>query len=165
MGSRVTFTGLAAVLLATTTALAAARGCQGECATAAASADTLAEETLRQAIDAHFGYYQLPFGSMPDYPGTMPFSRAVNALIDQTEMGAIDYDPFCQCQDYDENAFFYAIRSVKVTGDRGEAVVSVKAVASAEPGVITLKLLREDGKWVVDDVIDAGGSLRDYLRE
>lgn len=134
-------------------------------ASAAPSADMNAEQVIRDAVEKYYAYYQDQSGQAAYPDDVLPFSRGVNALIDQTEMGALDYDPFCQCQDWDPNGFFYYIDSVSVKGERANVAIKVKAVGNMELAAITLKLIREGGKWVVDDVTDGGGSLRDYLQD
>lgn len=63
-------------------------------------------------------------------------------------MGA---DPICACQDFDH----FQLTSVAVTPtgpDRADAAVVFEAFGGSEPTRQTLKLVREEGVWRIDDI-------------
>jgi len=67
----------------------------------------------------------------------------------------IDADPVCQCQD---SGGHYRLLSVTPAGAATNA-----RIGQADGGPYTLVLRQTDGRWLISDVIDAGGSLRAQL--
>lgn len=83
------------------------------------------------------------------------FSAELNALYaadaentPEGEMGALDFDPYIDGQDWDLGAF--AIGEVEDNGDWATAEVSFTNFG--EPRLLTYDLVFEDGGWLIDDV-------------
>lgn len=104
----------------------------------------------------------------PPPPGQDPmFSRTMNALIGDDfraangEVGTIEFDIFCQCQDQDG----FVVDSMAVAqGDENTAGVSVVFTNMGIQKTAILELVREGGNWKVDDVeIGMTNSVKDML--
>jgi hypothetical protein len=93
---------------------------------------------------------------LPPPPGQDPiFSRTMNALMGDDfraangEVGTIEYDIFCQCQDQDG----FVVNSMAVAqGDENTASASVVFTNMGIEKTAILELVREGGNWKVDDV-------------
>jgi hypothetical protein len=105
---------------------------------------------------------------LPPPPGQDPiFSRMMNALIGDDfraangEVGTIEYDIFCQCQDQDG----FVVNSMAVAqGDENTASASVVFTNMGIQKTATLELVREGGNWKVDDVeTGTNSSVKDML--
>ncbi|WP_029415192.1 DUF3828 domain-containing protein [Brevundimonas bacteroides] len=106
----------------------------------------------------------------PPAPGQDPiYSRTLNALIGNDfraaggEVGTIDYDIFCQCQDQEG----FAVNSMAAAqSDENTAAVSVVFTNMGEQKTAILNLVREGGNWKVDDVeMGMNESVKDILTE
>lgn len=83
---------------------------------------------------------------------------ADNVRAAEGEQGYMGADPICACQDFDQ----FQLTSVVVTPtapDRADAAVVFVAFAGSEPTRQTLKLVREDGAWRIDDVVWGPGHM------
>lgn len=93
------------------------------------------------------------------------YSQRVVKLIEadndaaRGEVGYLDFNPLCQCQDAKN---FMASYDVKVTGST--ALAAVKYSNMMKPSQLTLKLVKEKGEWRVDDVVSRGKSMQQGLR-
>jgi hypothetical protein len=104
---------------------------------------------------------------LPPPPGQDPlFSRTMNALIGEDaraangEVGTLEVDPFCQCQDQDG----FVLDSMAVAqGDADTATASVVFTNMGNQQTATLDLVREGGNWKVDDVEMGTLSIKDML--
>lgn len=105
---------------------------------------------------------------LPPPPGQDPiYSRTLNALIGDDfraangEVGTIEYDIFCQCQDQDG----FVVDSMAVAqGDENTAGVSVVFTNMGIQKTAILELVREGGNWKVDDVeVGMTNSIKDML--
>lgn len=73
----------------------------------------------------------------------------------QGEVGVLDYDPICNCQDFDKLADV-RVADVHEAGDTASANVSFRNGAASE--TIAYRLKREGGSWHIDDICPAKGS-------
>jgi len=105
---------------------------------------------------------------LPPPAGQDPlFSRTMNALIGDDfraangEVGTIEYDIFCQCQDQDG----FVVNSMAVAqGDLNTASASVVFTNMGIEKSAILELVREGGNWKVDDVeTGTNSSVKDML--
>jgi hypothetical protein len=95
------------------------------------------------------------------------FSAGLLKLIRQDErnahgeVGRLDHDPVCDCQDYDVmTGFDYVL--TQQTDNR--ASVSVRFVDGATPTSVSFVLVRTGNEWRIDDVADPKmPSLRRFL--
>ena len=72
--------------------------------------------------------------------------------------GALDWDPFCACQDSSPVHWFI---NVHVTG-----ATTARAVIRGAAKPITIKLVMVNGSWRIHDILEDGGSIRaDYIRD
>lgn len=69
------------------------------------------------------------------------------------EIGALDFDPFVDGQDWSLSDF--AIGSADIQGDSATAEVTFDNFN--EPRVLTYSLVREDGGWLIEDVLGENG--------
>jgi hypothetical protein len=99
------------------------------------------------------------------------FAPSLIALIDEDarlahgEVGALDGDPLCDCQD--DGGLTFKIASVRSAGPARASAVIVRSYADSkdpEVGTITLDLTMAKGRWRVYDVRSKDTpSLRAYL--
>lgn len=103
-----------------------------------------------------------------ELPGRL-WSARTGALIDRDrELAAeyapyLDYDPICNCQDWLD----LAVRSVELApGPDGAVDATARFVNGGEETTTRLRLIREGGAWVVDDILNPGGpTLAESLAE
>ena len=106
---------------------------------------------------------------LPPPPGQDPlYSRTLNALMGDDfraangEVGTIEVDIFCQCQDQGD----FVVNSMAVAqGDENTAGVSVVFTNMGNQHTAMLELVREGGNWKVDDVEMGMLSVKDMLME
>lgn len=79
------------------------------------------------------------------------------ALIDRDielagdDLPFLDADPICNCQDWEG----IAVRSVRVRAlGRGRTEATVQFVNAGEPQTARFILIREDGGWRIDDIVN-----------
>lgn len=83
-----------------------------------------------------------------DFTLSPAFERAWNRAVGK---GGLDYDPICNCQDYDAAKFRHRMKSLEVTGD--SAVVQLDIDAGFDDwSPLKLTFVREGGKWLLDDI-------------
>lgn len=125
-----------------------------EAAAAPAAADDLAG--ARALVDEIYGSYASDQFSDSGSWFTPGLERLINdpaAGLADPEIG-LGYDPLCACQDFGDVG--YEIASVDATGpDRAHAEVAFTNFGQTSR--IALDLQRVDGRWLVDDVGEAGG--------
>lgn len=95
---------------------------------------------------------------MPHHLETPRLRQAIEASIDP-EIGGLEGDYYCGCQDFGDVS--YEIESVGVSGDG--ATATIRFTNFGETTSINLQFRKIDGRWLVDDVIDSHGRLRDQL--
>ena len=108
----------------------------------------------------------------PSYLGpraSQIFARPLLELIrrDQKnaggEVGALDYDPICGCQDFDLRDL---VVNVEPARGRGRAFANVAFTNAGEPQTMKLFLLKERAGWRIEDIEDpAKGSLKKFLQQ
>ena len=113
-------------------------------------------------VRALYAVYATPGASMgePLPPGQDPiYDRMLNAMIGADaaraagEVGALGYDPICDCQDFGD----FTLNSVTVTqSGPAAAEAAVVFVNAGETKRQTLKLVKEGPMWKVSDVLVPG---------
>ncbi|XNM62187.1 YbjP/YqhG family protein [Escherichia coli] len=75
------------------------------------------------------------------------------------QIGWLDHDPVCDCQDFGD----LAPESVAITqtdADHADAVVRFRIFKDdKEKTTQTLKMVAENGRWVIDDIVSNHGSV------
>lgn len=87
------------------------------------------------------------------------FTAELNAAIardSEMEDGGLAYDPFCQCQDFEN--LTHRIESIDADGDN-EVVARVSVTNAGTPHRLTIRLARRGAEWKVADVNDGERSL------
>ncbi len=146
---------------------AAVKGVRASCQPAGAPAMAGGgDAAIRKAIaDTYKGYGPNPENAPPG----MGFSPELDRYVMRaTKDGIMDSDPICGCQDFDPIKFRYTITKLTMDGpDRATADIRVNLFGRAgEDSANTLKLLRTaQGKWTIDDIIDAEGSFKQSARD
>jgi len=72
--------------------------------------------------------------------------KAVRADISHSDVGGLDYDPICQCQDT------VALRIVSVVAKGLSAVATLAAGAGTDRVIVHLHLVERDGEWSIADI-------------
>ncbi len=74
-------------------------------------------------------------------------------------IGWLDYDPVCDCQDFGD----LVLESVAITqtdADHADAIVRFRIFQDdKEKTSQTLKMVAENGRWVIDDIVSNHGSV------
>ena len=138
---------------------------------AAAAAQDLAQaRTFVQGLYAAYGK-----APGPDYLGRQAKATLTPALIalvrkeaahtPKGDVGALDGDPFCNCQDYKISRVQVAVAAAGA----GKARADVTFRNFGEPQKVTLDLVAVGGQWRVEDIHEDGtpslvGLLRDSLK-
>ena len=169
----------AAVILAAAAALCIAAGCQDQAATSetrapaapaeapavsvddAASAAADEEAAVRAVVASIYDTYVADVASGPTIPDGVESDglRAAIAAASDPETGGLGFDYYCACQDYGDVS--YDMSGVAIDGDRATVAVDFRSFGQLTQ--MELRLLKEEGRWRVDDVIDPNGSLRAQL--
>ena len=96
------------------------------------------------------------------------FDRSTAALISHErgatppgEVGVLDFDPLCQCQD--PGGMRARLVAIRKSGDRADADVALHFSGSGDERRVRLVLVRERRAWRVHDVVGAHGGLRALL--
>lgn len=113
-------------------------------------------ETFVRAIYA--GYAAAEAGdAAPPEDGSPMWSRRMAALIDRDielagdDLPFLDADPICNCQDWEG----IAVQSVRLRAiGRGRVEATVRFVNGGEAQTGRFILIREDGGWRIDDVLN-----------
>ncbi len=105
------------------------------------------------AIDAIYKAYGVKADAAPDVGAV--YSHRLQQLIDadrestpEGEVGKIDWDVFVDGQDWEISQL--KVAPVSEAGDHAQVVARFNNFA--EPKEILFDLVREDGRWLVDDV-------------
>jgi hypothetical protein len=129
-------------------------------------------QDLASAHDFVAGLYAAYHGRGPDYLGRQArttFSPALLKLIERAaaatpadEVGALDGDPICDCQD----SGGLKVTDITIAGGaNGRAIATVRFRLPDDPRTLRLDLVAVDGHWRVNDVHSADTpSLAAYLR-
>lgn len=152
-------------LAGSTAAVGKARSACGQASAANKAPMVSSEAEVRATVTKGYSFYKIPFGTAPASYPSLSFSADLDRRIEQTDDGILGYDPLCMCQDYDETKFRFVIDSIELqSGTRATVNMRIAAVGGIALQPVQLKMILEKGKWVVDDIIDANGSLRESLR-
>lgn len=123
-----------------------------------------AEQAVREIYAKYKGIAREPyFGETGEQALTslrMQESIALNNnLTLPGNIGSLDYDPICDCQDYGE----LVLENIVITqtdASHADAVVHFRLFKDDKEKIMqTLKMVAEKGHWVIDDIISQHGSL------
>ena len=98
-------------------------------------------------------------------------SKAFIAVLDEDQaltlpgdMGYLDANPICQCQDY-ENLVVTKIAILSNDNQQSQATVTFRAFSDDSSTITTgFNLVAENGQWFIDDIFDASqASIRDAI--
>lgn len=123
---------------------------------AAAQRGDASAETFVRGLYASYAAAEAPDGP-PVEDGPPIWSRRIAALIDRDielagdDLPFLDADPICNCQDWEG----IAVRLVRVRAlGRGRTAATVQFVNAGEPQTARFILIREDGGWRIDDIVN-----------
>lgn len=134
----------------TTKAIVAMALCGAATATpAGAQTRSPDEAAVRAAIDE--GYRSYRTGEGGGFTLSPAFDRVWNRAVGKG--GALDYDPFCSCQDFDPKKFRFRIIALKVAGSRATAEVDTAAFGT-QWDHHRLTFVRTPQGWRLDDLGD-----------
>lgn len=129
-----------------------------------AFAEETPEETVRQI------YQRYSNGSNPIIFDDLSDKSIISARMKQAlaldnrftlpgDSGWLNADPVCDCQDY-ENLMLEDVTIGQLDATHADAVVRFRPFQESEEIVtLTLKLIAENKRWLIDDVINESGSL------
>lgn len=83
------------------------------------------------------------------------------------DIGMLDADPFCDCQDY-ENLALEKVTISQPDNTHADATVRFRAFGrdpASGSSELKIKLIEEKGRWLVDDVIGEYGSTLQRLNQ
>lgn len=132
--------------------------------TQAQSSSLTVEQTVRQIYQNYKSDASAPyFGETGEQAITSARIQKALTLNDNLTLpgniGWLDYDPICDCQDFGD----LVLESVVVTQTdivQADAVVRFRTFDDdKEKTTQTLKMVAENGRWVIDDVISNHGSV------
>jgi len=121
------------------------------------------EESVRAHIDAIYASYENKGN------GDQTLSPDFDKAWKRAAGDGLDYDPFCDCQDFEPKRFRHRVKSIRFDGDH--AIVAVEFQNGFEgpedrgwkPKIYDL--LRTTDGWVVDDIMsDEDGSLKRAMK-
>jgi hypothetical protein len=137
----------------------------GVCSGAAPADDA---KDVKAFVAGLFATYQdntkPPAGSHHIYDAQLQALMDEDVRLANGEVGALDFDPLCQCQDYQKLQAQLTVRSASPTG----ATVAVKMIdlgmPNDKPRDAVLDLVKERGAWRIHDIhADDPKSLRAFL--
>jgi len=86
-------------------------------------------------------------------------------LTAEGDVGYLNYDPVCNCQDYD-NLVLEQVDIVTHDAQHVDAVVRFRPFHDGPESVTqTLVLVDENGRWLIDDIVNETRSLYDGMKE
>jgi len=86
-------------------------------------------------------------------------------LTAEGDVGYLNYDPVCNCQDYD-NLVLEQVDIVTHDAQHVDGVVRFRSVPDGPESVTqTLVLVDENGRWLIDDIVNETRSLYDGMKE
>ena len=119
--------------------------------TGLASAQTF--DTPQALLEAFYAPYfsgEFTEDESPFFSDELEALYAADAEVTpEGEIGALDFDPFVDGQDFELTDF--EIGAPGIAGDYASADVTFKNFG--EPRSLTFELVREDGGWKIDDVV------------
>lgn len=132
--------------------------------TQAQSPTQTAEQAIREIYAKYKGIAREPyFGQTGEQALTsLRMQKSITLNNDLTlpgNIGSLDYDPICDCQDYSE----LVLENIAITqtdASHADAVVRFRPFKDDKEKITqTLKMVAEKGRWVIDDIISQHGSL------
>lgn len=85
-------------------------------------------------------------------------------LTAEGDVGYLNYDPICNCQDYD-NLVLEQVDIVPHDGQHVDAVVRFRPFSDGPETVTqTLSLVDENGRWLIDDIVNETSSLYEGMK-
>ncbi|MCL5501852.1 YbjP/YqhG family protein [Escherichia coli] len=86
-------------------------------------------------------------------------------LTAEGDVGYLNYDPICNCQDYD-NLVLEQVDIVPHDGQHVDAIVRFRPFSDGPETVTqTLSLVDENGRWLIDDIVNETQSLYQGIKE
>ncbi|MEN0581106.1 DUF3828 domain-containing protein [Phytobacter palmae] len=86
-------------------------------------------------------------------------------LTAEGDVGYLNYDPICNCQDYD-NLVLEQVNIVPHDSQHVDAVVRFRPFSDGPETVTqTLSLVDENGRWLIDDIVNETQSLYQGIKE
>ncbi len=113
--------------------------------------------SARATIERIYAAYATDTGPDLDTLFTTELTEAI-ARDSEMEDGGLSYDPFCQCQDFEN--LTHRIESVDADGEN-EVVARVSVTNAGTPHRLTIRLARRGAEWKVADINDGERSLLD----
>ncbi|EEW4356527.1 DUF3828 domain-containing protein [Escherichia albertii] len=130
----------------------------------AQSPSLTAEQTVRQIYQDYTGGTSVPyFGDGGEKAITSVRMQKALTLNDNLTLpgniGWLDYDPVCDCQDYGD-LVLENVAIPQTDADHATAIVRFRLYKEdKEKTTQTLKMVAENGRWVIDDVVSSHGSV------
>ncbi|MFQ3665706.1 MAG: DUF3828 domain-containing protein [Sphingomonadaceae bacterium] len=125
----------------------------------AAAPATAEDAPVRAAIDRFYAQYRQPFSDNSNW--TIPLSPAFQRAWDHAlgPDGALGFDPFCACQDYEPREFAHRIDRITMRGATADVVVGIRSFRQEGFTPIRMVMQRQpDGQWLIDDLPGARGA-------
>ncbi|MGL4286806.1 MAG: DUF3828 domain-containing protein [Phreatobacter sp.] len=77
-------------------------------------------------------------------------------------MAGLDFDYACSCQDYDD-AFKQSLTYAETNRTARSATVTAKFTLFGDGREVAYSLIRENGKWLIDDISGSAGPGHDWV--
>ena len=105
-----------------------------------------------------------PAGSHRIYDSQLQDLMDEDVRLAKGEVPALDFDPICQCQDYQHLQGQLAVRSASPTAAVVTATISDLGMPKEKPRKAVFDLVKERGAWRIHDIhADDPKSLRAFL--
>lgn len=114
-------------------------------------------DSPKALLESAYSSYQTEI--FPDDPlalyseGLKALFREEEARTPEGEVGALDFDPFINGQDYAGMHDFKVGEPAPVAGDPDTMTDRVTFLADKRPEMIDFVLVKENGGWLIDDII------------
>ena len=114
----------------------------------ASAADTVAADkaAITAEIDRVIASYRKDKPS--DFVLSSDFDRTWSRALGK---GGLDFDPLCNCQDYDAAKFRHRMKSIELAGNTATAKFDLDA-GWGDWSPMRLTFVRERGDWLLDDI-------------
>ena len=138
------------------------------------SPEAFAEETPEETVRKIYQRYSN--GANPPLFDDLSDKSIISVRMKQTlaldnrltlpgDIGWLNGDPICNCQDY-ENLVLENVTLNQPNATHADAVVRFRPFQESEETVmLTLKLIMESKRWLIDDVINESGSLYQNIED
>ncbi|MGR7196966.1 DUF3828 domain-containing protein [Klebsiella aerogenes] len=135
------------------------------CVTYAQIPQRSVEQTIRQIYQSYAEDSQTPVAFSDMSEKSIISSRMKKALrkselfILPGDIGILDFDPICACQDY-QDLRIESIRIIDESTRHARAEVRFRPFKeNNDSTTLTLDMVAENNRWLVDDVINEGSSI------